>query len=447
MSKAFDKAMLVLYTSEPLISAVLARMRLVPEPGKGYVAKTDGRTIWVGRDGLKLPYRELAFVLAHEVMHALSYHTTLRRPAALKHVHAGMQMDGNTRRLWSLWAIACDVCINTRLEVSQSVKTGRLARPRMDYFNALEIGMKPDWVLNATEEEVFEELLARGFDAGSGLPDLLPAQGAGEGGDGDGDDEGDTNSSAEGASEAGSLPDSPLTPEEVESIVASVAVMRGAGDNDGFIGQEAIAGRYASVLDWRRLLVEALVEPQAGGDVTWSRRSRRSPVEDVIFPASRSHTASLYIIVDMSDSVEIYAERFLSEVRRIMENVDLSFVQVIRHSCSMDVVLETYSKDEALVEMEKLRLRVGGGTWFRPVVEHLVRACRGENPPTAVVWLTDLECSDTTETAQALKKIPSSVPFFWVTPEKVTGPGYFHITRGLVLPLDTARGVKDVATA
>ena len=441
--KNLDKALLSLYVNEPLISAVLSRMRLVQEPDKDYVAKTDGRRIWVGKAGLELPYRQLTFVLAHEVMHALSHHTSLRRPAALKHVYAGMQMDENTRRLWNLWAIACDVSINTRLEASQSVKSGRMERPRMDYYNASKVGLSREWVLQeATEEQVFEALLKENFDCGDSEPDLVPAQSsdgvAGEGSE-DGEDTNEETGDA-GAGGGGQKDDTPLSPEEVESALASVSVMRGASAGGDFIGKELVAGRYFSGLDWRKLLTEALLEPQAGGDVTWSRRSRRSHVDDVILPASRSYAASLYVVVDVSGSVLHYVEKFLGEVRRIIESVDLSYVQVIVHDDELRNLVESHSKDEMLMEIQNLRVRSGGGTRFASVIQHIVRECKGANPPTAVVWLTDLECTDTHMTKLFLSKIPKTLPFFWVVPDWLSYVNHSHITCGKILPFGDTKG-------
>lgn len=427
LSDVTEGARLLLYSHEPLIAAAVASLKIVEQPERDMVAETNGREIFVGKLFLGLMKQEAAFVLAHEVMHVLSQHCGKRLPSDLWHLKGKKvsEVSAEDRFKLDLWARACDVLINEKLLRSINCERGLIVFPEtIGGERASRYGLTPSRVLQMTEEELYERLK-------QGCPQSIDGP---EIGSGDGQQEGASvkgigqhgDSSADGMDrqEAGSgwgegqhgdvvpAPDGEgLSDKDVEAILSLAAISAGS-EADQFIGRELVQSRLTRPRDWKAELMEALTQPLAGGDVTWSRRNRRVPSDEVVLPAVRDWQASLAVVIDLSGSTIPYVDRFLQELKSIVSQVPMERLRVLTHTTTVEEVLDVGSNDEAWMRLDDLPLGRTGGTYYAPVAEKLLEM----GDLTAVVWLTDLMPADWATAGPLLVRLGR--PLVWAVPEQ-----------------------------
>ncbi len=137
--------------------------------------------------------------------------------------------------------------------------------------------------------------------------------------------------------------------------------------------------------DWRALLRRFMTD-QLKTRSTWSKRNKR--FSDVYLPGRIADgMGCLVVAVDTSGSIsQAVLNRFSAEISAICEDVEPAQVHVVYCDAKVNRV-DTFESGEPV----KLSACGGGGTRFSPVFERVA----AENwTPAALVYLTDLDCSD-----------------------------------------------------
>jgi len=140
-------------------------------------------------------------------------------------------------------------------------------------------------------------------------------------------------------------------------------------------------------VDWRSALMR-FVDQLDNVDWSFSKPNHRYADEDFIMPSLHSYKLpEIVVAIDTSGSVSS-AElvQFASEIEEILNVHDTTLKVVYCDRQVRDTV--TFSREDMPI---KLDVKGRGGTAFSPLFEHVNKF---DDPPTCVVYLTDLDCND-----------------------------------------------------
>ncbi len=326
---------------------------LVKENDLTPTAATDGSQYFYNFHWCRqLTDAELVFVVAHEVAHVLSLHSSRRN---------GRDAD--------LWNAACDFCINGMLSAS-SVNGGSLngiaampsetdpktGRPR-------RIGLWDKRFENWTAESVYDELARNATNPGSNWDQILEVSA-------------NSKTSDAAAQARAAVAKSLVRAREYRQL-------HGHGDEPGGWERQAEAGLHPTVR-WQDHLRRSVL--LWGFDtVSWNRPNPKYRPHGFYFPRHRGYQlANILFAFDTSGSI---SDRFLGEMLGELNGL-LAFMRssVLRVVCC-DTTVHVVGDFNANRRLDPTRhkLRGGGGTDFRPVFAY----ARAEKRFSQLIYLTD----------------------------------------------------------
>lgn len=289
---------------------------------------TDGKKVYYNPQFvLSISDEQMRAEFAHEVMHCVCNHLTRR--------------GGRNPRLWN---IAADYVINLILK-----KAG------------FQLGS--DWLLDTkydgmAVEQVYELLLKNPPPPDVAPSDLLPPQ-AGSG--------------------------SPVEQKQMErewqiATIQTAMECQRAGTMPG--GLERFLDELVTPkVPWRDTLNRFLTRT-VQEDYSWARPNRKFLAQGMYLPAMRSEgSGHIAAVIDTSGSItQPVFTAFMSELTGIMNQVRPERFTVVLADARINSV-KTFSRGEPI----EVELAGGGGTDFRPAIEHFK-----DDTPDALVYLTDL---------------------------------------------------------
>ncbi|MFN3705309.1 MAG: DUF2201 family putative metallopeptidase [Thermoflexales bacterium] len=165
-----------------------------------------------------------------------------------------------------------------------------------------------------------------------------------------------------------------------------VAAQRLHGTGAGGRDRELDALLYPKV-DWREALREFITSTCSGRDFSsWRRINRRYLSQDLALPITVSERLErIAIAVDTSGSIQKELQRFLTEVKDIMEGLRPEYVDLIYWDTQV-AAHEVYTEATLDTLLQSTKPRGGGGTAPRCVSDYLFR--QGIKPQ-CVVMFTD----------------------------------------------------------
>jgi predicted metal-dependent peptidase len=326
---------------------------------------TNGKTIWVDEDFLvKMTLKEGAFVLAHEIGHAMWQHMQRGK----MYMDAGFE---GTRFSPMLWNIAGDYVINDML-----VKSGIGKMPKQGLLDA-----KYEYTM--TVDEVYRDLLEEHGDSGGS--DSSDGEDGGSGGD---------DASGMGDGSGGTLDthvleiaeDAPSDAEWRRGIASAKDAAKAMGAMPAHL-ERFVDSLLSPKVPWEDKLRKAMTK-KVGKDTTdWSRPHRRRLItQGVIMPTYSGFGAGTIVFaIDTSGSMsEDELKQALGEVDKITTDCNPEKVIVIGCDAHVESVVELQAGDSLVNNIP--RLGGGGGTSFEPPFEW----CEENSVvPDTLVYFTD----------------------------------------------------------
>ena len=292
--------------------------------------------------------------------------TTLSDDATLRFVilHEGMHKAYRHNKMWrslfkenaQLANVAADYFVNT--ELCKADSTGFIKMP--------SIGVPPSEKYSGwSVAQIYEDLKQSGEE---------PEEGFDEHRWGEGHDPADEEVQAEQGKEI----DRALRQGEI----LAKKIGKAAGGRDGMFGD-----LLHPKVDWRAVLRDFISETCRGRDeTTWQRPNRRFLADDILMPSCISTTMEELVIgFDTSGSCFGGAEmtRFVSEIKRIVEDVAPSKVHVVYWDTE---VAGHQTFDDGQFAVQSLQPKGGGGTDGSVLFKYLQQ--KGIKPQ-AIVQFTD----------------------------------------------------------
>lgn len=316
-------------------------------------ACTNGRDEVYGRAFVKsLKPKELAFVIAHESMHKL-----YRQLVTWKKLFAENPRLAN---------MAADYVVNLAI-VNRDPHGNVVSMPMRD---GKPIGLLDTRFEGMNTKEVFDLLKQ---EQGQG-------QGQGQGQPLDDHDWESANSLSRAEQEQ--------LAKDIDQAIRQgrVAAQRLHGTGAGGRDRELDALLYPKV-DWREALREFITSTCSGRDFSsWRRLNRRYLSQDLALPITVSERLERIVIaVDTSGSIQKELQRFLTEVKDIMEGLRPEYVDLIYWDTQV-AAHEVYTEATLDTLLQSTKPRGGGGTAPRCVSDYLFR--QGIKPQ-CVVMFTD----------------------------------------------------------
>lgn len=340
------KARAALIIDQPFFASILLPMPISEDESIPTMA-TDGESIRFNPKWTEsLTLAEVTFVLAHETLHCVFDH-----------------MGRRDSRSPNRWNQAADYVIN-------EILTGE------------RIGSMPHGgLLNPS-------LTAKGGNTAEGVYKLLPESNEKKGAGSKG---GALDHVHDAGSDQGTKPtDAATLAEKSSALKVRVIQAKNAAKMQGKLsaGMERLVDEMVKPrVDWREVL-RRFISERAKVEASFSRPKRRFLAEDLYLPSlSGQKMGKLVVAVDCSGSVDKeLLSKFSAELNAIREDT---------HPASIDVVYfdSVVCKTETISAEEDINLTPvgGGGTAFSPVIKHVNEM---EEEPCAVVFLTDLCCTD-----------------------------------------------------
>jgi predicted metal-dependent peptidase len=183
----------------------------------------------------------------------------------------------------------------------------------------------------------------------------------------------------------------------------------------------AIKRARESVQDWRETL-RRFIEQTQPVDYSWSQPNRRYVASGLYLPGTTKENLGYFVIaIDTSGSVnQSMLDSFGAELTAIMHEARPERLQVVY--CDTRVrSTEVFTPDDGAVV---LHAKGGGGTRFQPVFDMVNQQTAEQDAPKALLYFTDLECSDRPVE-------PGEYPVLWITPPWVTRRAPFGEQVGL----------------
>jgi predicted metal-dependent peptidase len=340
------KARAILICDHPFFASLLLPMPMEENKTIPTMA-TDGQSVHYNPEYVdSLTQDEVLFVLAHETLHCVFD-------------HMGRRGSRGSNR----WNQAADYVINGILVSDKvgSMPAGGLLNP---------------------------QLVTKGGGIAEGVYKLIPekdeSKGAGQPG-------GAMDQVHDAGTNQGTQPTDPAKMAQASAdLKVRVVAAKNAAKMQGRLSanlERLVDNLVKPKVDWRAALRKFLSE-RAKVDFSFARPKRRFLAEDLYLPSLVGEKmGSLVIAVDCSGSVspKLLTE-FASEINAIREDVRPSGLELVYFDSKV-CHIDTVKDDEELV----IKPRGGGGTAFSPVIKHVNKM---QEPPAAVVFLTDLECDD-----------------------------------------------------
>lgn len=342
-------------------------------------ACTNGRDEVYGRAFVKsLKPKELAFVIAHESMHKL-----YRQLVTWKKLFAENPRLAN---------MAADYVVNLAI-VNRDPHGNVVSMPMRD---GKPIGLLDTRFEGMNTKEVFDLLKQQ---QGQG-------QGQGQGQPLDDHDWERANSLSRAEQEQ--------LAKDIDQAIRQgrVAAQRLHGTGAGGRDRELDALLYPKV-DWREALREFITSTCSGRDFSsWRRLNRRYLSQDLALPITVSERLERIVIaVDTSGSIQKELQRFLTEVKDIMEGLRPEYVDLIYWDTQV-AAHEVYTEATLDTLLQSTKPRGGGGTAPRCVSDYLFR--QGIKPQCVVVFTDGYVGSDWGQW---------DVPVLWcITTETIMAP-------------------------
>ena len=355
MNPSFVKARSRLILSNPFFGTLC--LRLKPVEWEEQTGATDGVHLFYNPKWFeKLTDMEKVGFLAHEVLHVVFLHITRRN-----------------ERDATKWNVACDYAINNYL-----IAEGFIL-PRG--------GLVDEQYNDMTAEAIYADLPDQGSDA------LDPGKCGGvldhPGGDGT-------------AGKASAI-ESELT----VAIHQAAEAAKAQGKLSATM-ESVITDITDAKVDWKAVLARFL-RANNKSDFTWVRPNRRFIGRGMYLPSLHNPCLEeIAIAVDTSGSIsDDELTQFTSETSHILHELAPERVQFIQCDAEINETTE-YTRESLPL---KVTYKGRGGTEFTPVIDYLK-----ENHPNvaALVYLTDLECSDFGEEPH--------FPVLWITTNATDAP-------------------------
>lgn len=354
---------------DPFFGHITDQMRLIPDGRKDVdTIATNGRILvyssdWVIKEREKIGADKFATILAHEAAHVAYGH-----PYRL----------GDKKP--EVFDKACDAVINSNLR-----KRG-YAMPDDSFFYPGAEKM--------TVEECYRKLMEQqrasphGEDAKGNLKSSPQASGKCFSPDEGTDAEEKAKAEAKARGEAPGEEEDDVEDQVREGVAKAAQKARKAGNMPG-VWQKMIDDSWLSKKSWKDELRQFL----GGGEQkepSWSRPNRRYVHQGDYLPGpSKFGPGRIVLAVDVSGSVSgTLVEKFCAEVRKI--NIDLQPEAIDVMTCDTHIPWqqEFGPYDDVQIPAKAI---TSGGTRFSPVFK---RVKDMGIQPKALVYFTDLECSD-----------------------------------------------------
>ncbi|PPK51605.1 vWA domain-containing protein [Marinobacter persicus] len=366
MRKTLEDDRAILMTAQPFTAMLAMQLNLIPVVDSRLpTAGTDGKNVFFNARFMADRSRaDRRFVLAHEVWHC-----------ALGHFRRQLGRDS------ALWNQACDYEVNHLLsdELGHCPKDALWDRR----FQSL------------SAEEVYARL-CHGIEQARKGQQVL-----------------DTHDLEQALKEQSEnlvidpdfAPETPATSQEEQALseawrqrLLGVAQQRERmpGNLPGHL-RRIIGGIREPQVPWQQLLARFL-KKQQGGDRQWLPPSRRHIHRGLYLPSRRGNLLELTVALDNSGSCLDDIPAFLGELKGMLAAFNRVNLRLMIFDTCIQSDLQLTEQD--LYQLDKMELKGGGGTNFRPVFA----ACN-EQPPQALIVLTD-GCAEAPEH-------PPTYPVLW----------------------------------
>lgn len=365
-SDLMAKARSGLILDQPFFASILLAMPISVNNEVTTMA-TDGESVCYNENWVStLTQSEVTFVLAHETLHCVFQH-----------------MGRRDKREPNRWNQAADYVIN---QILVDEKVGVM--PSVGLLN--------------------KALVTKGLGTAEGVYNLLPK-------DAEKNKAGSKNGSLDQMHDAGSemgtgKPDAATLSQKNAEMKVRIIQAKNSAKMQGKLsaGLERLCGEALKVkTDWRSVLRRFLTE-RAKVDFSYARPKRRFLAEDIYLPSLIGEKLGAIVVpIDCSGSInDAILKRFGAEINAIKQDTKPSEVKIIYFD-SRVLRIDTFGPEEDIV----LKPCGGGGTAFSPVFKAIEKF---ETPPTACVFLTDLECND-------FGPMPE-YPVLWATTSRTNAP-------------------------
>lgn len=246
-------------------------------------AATDGRTIYFNREFFTpLTSKQVEFVLAHEILHAVFDHMG--------------RCEGRDKKIFNA---AADYCVN-----------GQLVRDRIGDHNLPDIKIFHDpkyygWSAEQVYDDIYEKMDEQQLAAlGQMLDEHL---------DGEGDGDGESGAPKYSKEELKQIRD------EMREAVLQAAQAAGSGNIPAGVAR-MIKDLTEPKMNWREILRQQ-IQSTIKNDYSFMRPNRKGWHMNAVLPGTQfQETIDICISIDMSGSIgDEQATDFLTEIKGIME--------------------------------------------------------------------------------------------------------------------------------
>ncbi len=269
----------------PFFGNLATRMQIKEGWNSLTTAATDGRTIYFNREFFKpLTNKQVEFVLAHEILHAVFDHMGRR--------------EGRDPQIFN---IACDYAVNGQ------IVRDKIGDHKIPSINIFHDSKYYGWSAEQIYDEIYKKMDEKQLAALSQLLDEHMDQSGG--GDKDGED-GRPKYSKE---ELKQIRD------EMREAVLQAAQAAGAGNIPAGVAR-MIKDFTEPKMDWRQILQQQ-IQSTIKNDYSFMRPNRKGWHMNAVLPGQQfQETIDICIAIDMSGSIgDEQAKDFLSEIKGIME--------------------------------------------------------------------------------------------------------------------------------
>lgn len=327
------KARAQLLMDQPFFGVLALRLKLMQDDDNCDTAATDGtRLIYNSKFVSKLDSVTRKGLVAHEVMHCVFNHMTRRQHRDPK-----------------IWNIACDFAINIHL-----VDCG---------FVLPQGGLIDQQYRDMTAEAIYNKIK-------DDHPPQCPW--------------GIVMDAGSGQVEAGS--NAAMESEWQVAVTSAAAEAAKAGKMPGHL-EHFIKDIIKPIVDWRSVLWPFCTSI-TNEDYSWRKPNRAYISEDEYLPSLLSECAGhIVFIQDTSASCDDFAPQFYSEGAAIHAELQPEKITIIHCDYDVQKVIEVLPDDT----FPEAKVYGGGGTRFSPAFDWINEHAEDV---AAVVYLTDLECSD-----------------------------------------------------